>query len=137
MRFILFLLFLMTVSSYASSTVSTYCPKPSDLTRTKSSSSWAKYTYTGQASINLPEVNNTLHLTADSNAETATYFYGATWTDRTFLCLYNYLDDAIVMYEGQLDPLVERCYFAMPGTSECLSSNPSDCALTCQVNNDN
>jgi hypothetical protein len=112
-------------------TVRAYCPMLTELTRTPSTSSWAKYQYTGQASINLPTIHNTLHFKGDSNADKVNYFYGATWTDRTFLCLYNYLDNSIVIYEGQLDPLVERCYFGTPGLSECISSNPNDCPITC------
>lgn len=113
--------------------ISAHCPKPNELMRTASTNSWSQYRYSGQSFVNLPAASNSLHFTGDSNADKPNYFYGATWTDRTFLCLYNYLDEAIVIYEGQLSPLVSRCYFEKPGNSECISSNPDACPITCEL----
>ena len=113
--------------------VTAYCPKLSELTQTSSNTTWAKYHYAGQAFINLPAISNMLHFNGDSNADKANYFYGGTWTDRTFLCLYNYTDEAIVLYEGQLGGFVNRCYFGKPGMSECISNNPNECPITCEL----
>jgi hypothetical protein len=116
--------------------ITAYCPEFTELKRTTLSNSWAKYEYTGQSPINLASINNLLYFKGDTNAESANYFSGATWTDSTFLCLYNYDDEAIVMYESQLAPFVERCYFAHPGSSECTSSNPQACPITCELTNE-
>jgi hypothetical protein len=135
--FITLILLLLTLSTKTeanptSTQITATCPNVNELTKVPLTNSWAKYRYSGQSPVNLPEVNNLLYFTGDSTAESANYFYGATWTDRTFLCLYNYNDEPIVMYESQLDPFVERCFFSKPGISECNSSNPSDCPITCE-----
>jgi hypothetical protein len=131
----IFLLFTLSTKIEAdplSEMITAYCPNINELTKAPLTNSWAKYRYSGQSPVNLPEVNNVLYFTGDSTAESANYFYGATWTDRTFLCLYNYNDDPIVMYESQLDPFVEKCYFGKPGINDCHSSNPNDCPITCE-----
>jgi hypothetical protein len=140
MKLFIFLLLILASQSQAAtpSTITVSCPQINELTRTSLTNSWANYRYTGQISVDLPAINNVLYLMGDSNAESVDYFYGASWTDRTFLCLYNYLDNPIVMYEGQLDPYVKECYFGKLAVSECHSSNPSDCVMTCELGtNDN
>jgi len=135
--FITFILILLTLpikiqADPISMMITSSCPNINELKKIPLTNSWAKYQYSGQSPVNLPEINNIIYFTGDSDAESADYFYGATWTDRTFLCLYNYRDNPIVMYESQLDPFVDRCYFSKPGVNECHSSNPNDCFIMCE-----
>lgn len=112
------------------------CPYPNELIRTHLSGSWAKYHYTGKIYLDFPEENNIITLFGDANNADDTHkFYGATWTDSTFLCLYDFDSNPIVLAEGQLEPYVRLCYFGVPTPykSECNANDPLSCIITCEM----
>lgn len=130
------LISLVSIYAYANEKVTLVCPASADLVRTTINSSWATYRYTGYSNVAIPELGNRIQLMGDTNASIPGDFYAATWTDQTFLCLYN-LNDTLVIYETVLYLYVDRCYFEnslIPSRTECKASDPGLCPLTCELN---
>lgn len=116
------------------STISIICPT-ADQFNPPTKGSVYNFKFTATTFVDIPELNNQLTLTGEADSSKALKFHVATWTDRTFLCLYEGDKDMIVTYEGVLMDYVSSCRFEQ-STSECESSNPKDCPLICQLNDE-
>lgn len=112
------------------------CPLPEEVEVSLQNGSWAKYRYQAQASVHFAGMSNQLAMSGEGNTEAVYRFEAATWTDRTFLCVYNHSHDAVVLFESQLNRQVKRCYFAEPYSSECIADIASRCVLTCDLGRD-
>lgn len=126
------------ISSFAKGSSQTFmvtCPEPYHVSVTPQSGSWASYHYDADIPVDLPALGNTLPMEAEGDAASVHDFHAATWTDRTFLCLYNSGWEAIALFETKLDTYVEGCYFDTPKghSSECTSISPGDCPMVCRL----
>jgi hypothetical protein len=110
------------------------CPLPENIRVTPSAGSFAAYRYDADIALDVPALKNQLHMTAEGNAAHIQQFYAATWTDRTFLCLYNSGFDVVVLYDTGLDPWVSICgfYVGSKRSSDCQGASPSACQLICE-----
>lgn len=133
----LFCLFMLLSKGLWAQELLITCPHLTDIKTTAATQSWAKYHYSAAIPIDFPDVGNQLLFIGDGDAERAIYFTGATFTDMTFLCLYNYHEglQSIVLYEIALYQYVSRCYFKTTTVSDCQSNDPDVCKFTCDISN--
>lgn len=138
---ILLLLITQLASSIARAnpTITAYCPPASEIhIQAQTGSSWASEKYLGRATLNIHHQSLPLDLSGEGNAITAFTMQAATWTDRTFLCLYDGITadnapETLVLYNSQLDRfIISRCYFP-GGGPECVASDPNACMMTCEI----
>ena len=132
---LLFLLMLVSFNTFSEpKLIKIYCPNPKDVKSYEQTGSWAKYRYVSYTPIDLPDIGNKLELIGQGDSSKATTLQAATWTDRLFLCLYDYGLEVIVIFDTVLDKYVKLCYFnGNPRHSECISSDPSACPITCEL----
>lgn len=128
--FLLFILF-FGINCYAEN-VNIVCPAASQMNPPTKGTIYAnKFSATTPA--NIPEIGNTLLLSGEAASTKAIGFEVATWTDRTFLCHYKGDLDDIVTFETVLWQYVKRCWFKATGYSECQSTDPAVCTMTCEL----
>ena len=132
---LMFLLLIISPWAFAKpNLIKIYCPESRDIRAFEEADSWAKYHYIAYTSVDLPELGNRLEMIGQGDSKKATIMQAATWTDRLFLCVYNFGWDVIVIFDSKLDRVVKNCYFNdNPRHSECISSNPQSCPMTCEV----
>ncbi len=131
----MFLLLFLSVNVFSDANhIKMYCPNPEDIQSHQQSNSWAQYKYTARTKIDLPETDNTLEMIGQGDSKKAITMQAATWTDRLFLCLYDFGQDVIVIFDTVLDKYVTHCYFnGNPRHSECISSDPKACPMVCEL----
>lgn len=137
-RILLILLYILTyqVASKAES-ITIYCPAVKNIQILRQIGvPWANYKYIAQVAVEMPELGNHLQFGGEGNANNIDSLQAATWTDRTFLCVYNTYAGSVVIFEIELAKYIRRCYFENAKgqiNSECLSSDPSQCPITCEM----
>lgn len=123
-------LFFVFLSAQASS-ISIICPIASEF-NPPSKGSIYDYKYTATTYVDIPELKKKITLTGESDSSKAVNFQAATWTDQTFLCLYQGDKDVIVTYETVLMNYVSSCHFKN-NSSECNANDPAACPLVCEL----
>lgn len=129
--FLFSILFLVFLTAGAKS-IKVICPQTAAFNPPSKGSIYA-FKYTASTYVDIPELNYKLILSGEANSSKALTFYAATWTDHTFLCLYQGDKDMIVTAEEVLNNYVNYCRFSN-NTADCLSSEPESCPLNCELN---
>lgn len=130
-NFFLFSILFLTLLTAEAKNIKIICPNAEAFNPPSQGSIYA-FKYTATTYVDIPELNNQLTLSGEADSSKALHFSVATWTDHTFLCLYQGDKDMIVTAEGVLNNYVSYCRFAN-NSPECESDRPEDCPLTCEL----
>lgn len=130
---VLLLSMLCCLSKTNARTITFYCPLSSAISFTPQNDPSGPYLYTSPSAILVEQKGLTPSLTGYGAASQSIALYSANWTDQALCCNYNGLTDTLsaevmVMCSRPLG-YSPSCHF-LHG-SQCSSSDPYDCPLSC------